>query len=249
LAREPSGTAPEDAFFREVDEEVRKDQLAGFWNRYGRWIVIAIGLGLVALAGFLWWREEQVRKVGVLSEEFSAAQQGLELGNAKAVQEIERFATGDYGGYTVLARFTRASRAVENGDNAAALSGYRALAADRKLPQPLRDLASIMAVRVEYDTLAPAEVVTRLKPLAQPGAPWFGVAGEMLAVAYVNEGKPDLAGPIFAAISSDETIAPSLRQRAQQLAASLGSLPDADVSSPPASAADAPATGATTGKN
>lgn len=243
LAREPSGTAPEDVFFREVDEEVRKDQLAGFWSRYGRWIVIAVGAGLVALAGFLWWREEQIRKVGVLSEEYSAALQGLEIGNAKAAQEIDRFASGDYGGYTALARFTKASRAVENGDNATALAEYKVLAADTKLPQPLRDLATITAVRVEYDTLAPADVVTRLKPLAQPGAPWFGVAGEMLAVAYMAEGKPELAGPIFAAISSDETIAPSLRQRAQQLAASLGSLPDV------APAADAPAAEPTTGKN
>lgn len=243
MAREPSGTAPEDVFFREVDEEVRKDQLAGFWHRYGRWIVIAVGAGLVALAGFLWWREEQIRKVGVLSEEYSAAQKGLEIGSAKAVQEIDRFASGNYGGYTALARFTKASRAVENGDNAAALAEYKALAADTKLPQPLRDLATITAVRVEYDTLAPADVVTRLKPLAQPGAPWFGVAGEMLAVAYMAQGKPELAGPIFAAISSDETIAPSLRQRAQQLAASLGSLPDV------APAADAPAAEPTTGKN
>ena len=65
----------------------------------------------------------------------------------------------------------------------------------------------------------------------------------MLAVAYMAQGKPELAGPIFAAISSDETIAPSLRQRAQQLAASLGSLPDV------APAADAPAAEPTTGKN
>ncbi|MBB4633229.1 tetratricopeptide repeat protein [Sphingosinicella soli] len=249
MAREPSGTAPEDAFIREVDEEVRKDQLAGFWNRFGRWIVIVVGGGLVALAGFLWWREDQVRKIGVLSEEYSTAQQGLELGNAKAVEEIERFATGNYGGYTALARFTQASRAVENGDNAAALAAYQALAADKKLPQPLRDLASITAVRVEFDTLAPAEIVNRLKPLAQPGAPWFGVAGEMLAVAYINEGKPELAGPIFSAISSDETIAPSLRQRAQQLAASLGSLPDAEVPDAEVPADPVPAPVATTGKN
>ena len=122
MAREPSGTAPEDAFIREVDEEYRRDQLTGFWSRYGRWIVIAVGVGLVALAGFLWWREDQVRKVGVLSEEYSAALQGLEIGNAKAVEDIDRFAAGNYGGYTALARFTKASRAVENGDNAAALA-------------------------------------------------------------------------------------------------------------------------------
>ena len=249
MAKEPTGTAPEDAFIREVDEEYRRDQLTGFWTRYGRWIVMAVGAGLIALAGFLWWREDSARKVGVMSEEFSAAQQGLALGNAKAAEEIERFAGGDYGGYSVLARFTKASRAVQNGDNAGALGEYQALAADTALPKAMRDLAVLSAVRLEYDTLKPAEIIARLKPLAQPGAPWFGVAGEMLAIAYMNDGKPELAGPIFAAISADETIAPSLRQRAQQLAASLGSLPIpeiADTSPAPAGAADADAT---TGKN
>ena len=39
----------DDAFIREVDEEVRRDQLSQLWRRYGRWTLIAVGLFLVAL--------------------------------------------------------------------------------------------------------------------------------------------------------------------------------------------------------
>ena len=250
MAKEPASTSPEDAFIREVDEEYRRDQLTGFWTRYGRWLLIIIGLGLIALAAYLWWRDAEVKRTGALSEEYTAVQQGLEVGDAKAKAELERFASGDYDGYTLLARFTRASRAVENGDNTAALAEYRALAADGDLAQPLRDLATIKAVRLDYDTLPPAEAITLLKPLGKPGAPWFGVAGEMLAIAYMRNGKAELAGPIFAAISSDEAIGPTLRRRAQQMAASLGALPipqqiavtAASAPPPPASPVRAPAT-------
>ncbi len=224
MAKEPT-VAPEDAFIREVDEEYRRDQLAGIWTRYGRWILIVIGAGLVALAVFLWWREEQAKARGELSEQFSAALQGLGVGDPKAKAEIDRFAGGDLGGYTTLAKFTQAVQAADNGDTAGALAIYGALAADAGLPQPLRDLATIKAVRLEYDRLPPTKAAERLQPLAKPGAPWFGTAGEMLAIAYMRSGKPELAGPIFAAISKDETIAPTLRQRAQQMAASLGALP------------------------
>lgn len=228
MAKEPAEASPEDIFIREVDEEYRRDQLTSLWTRYGRGLLIVIGLALVALAAFLWWREEQVKQLGTLSEEFSAAQQGLVIGDTKAKSEIERFASGDFGGYTVLARFTEASRAAEDGNNVAALETYRALAADTGIPKSMRDLATVLAIRLEYDSLASEKIIAGLKPLAQPGAPWFGVAGEMLATAYMHNGQSNLAGPIFAAISADETIAPSLRTRAQQMAASIGSLPIPD---------------------
>lgn len=222
--------SPEDVFIREVDEEVRRDQLASFWTQYGRWLLIAVGLVLILLAAFLWWREGQVQAVGQASEQFSAAQRGLELGAPEAQAEIDRFASGDFGGYTTLAQFTKAQQAAANGDSAAAIAAYAGIAGDTRLPQPLRDLATIQSVRLQFDDLPPAKIVGQLRPLAKPGAPWFGVAGEMLALAHVRDGKPELAGPVFAAISRDETIAPSLRQRAQQMAASLGALAIPDSS-------------------
>ena len=65
-------------------------------------------------------------------------------------------------------------------------------------------------------------MVDRLKPLATPGNPWFGSAGELVAMAYLKQGKKDLAGPLFAAIAKDEDVPQSLRSRTRQLAGLLG---------------------------
>jgi hypothetical protein len=64
--------------------------------------------------------------------------------------------------------------------------------------------------------------VARLKPLAEPGKPWFGSAGELLASAYLKQGRKDLAGPLLAAIAKDQTVPASLRARTRQLAGLLG---------------------------
>jgi len=61
-------------------------------------------------------------------------------------------------------------------------------------------------------------VVDRLKPLAVPGNPWFGSAGEMVALSYLNMKKSDLAGPLFAQLAKDETVPPTIRSRALQMA-------------------------------
>src|SRR3546814_17020434 len=79
------------------------------------------------------------------------------------------------------------------GDNKAAIAQYKAIAADTRLAPPFRDLALIRQTALEFDTLQPQEVVDRLKPLATEGNPWFGSAGEMVAIAYMTLRKPALS--------------------------------------------------------
>ena len=61
-----------------------------------------------------------------------------------------------------------------------------------------------------------------LKPLAVAGNPWFGSAGEMVALAHLKQNKPELAAPIFAAMAKDKTLPESLRSRSIQMAGALG---------------------------
>jgi hypothetical protein len=96
------------------------------------------------------------------------------------------------------------------------------MAQDSSLDQPYRDLALIRQTTLEFEALQPQQVVDRLKPLAVEGAPWFGSAGEMVAIAYMKMRKPDLAGPLFAAMAKDASVPQSIRSRARQMAGLLG---------------------------
>ncbi|PTQ11553.1 hypothetical protein CLG96_08960 [Sphingomonas oleivorans] len=212
----------EDAFFREVDEELRREQLKGFWQRYGRILVALIVIGLAALAAFLWWQADRAKKAGLDSEQFTQAIADLNENKANAARsKLDPLVNSPRDGYRAAAKLTLAASAVEKGDMKGAAAAYRAVAADASLPQEFRDLALVRGTAVEFDTLPPAAVIDRLKPLAVAGNPWFGSAGEMTAMAHLKMNRPQAAAPIFAALQKDETVPETIRQRAQRMAALL----------------------------
>ena len=67
-----------------------------------------------------------------------------------------------------------------------------------------------------------AQVAAQLQPLAQPANAWFGSAGELLAMAYLEQGKRAEAGRLFAEIARTETVPNPIRSRARQMAGVLG---------------------------
>lgn len=214
---------PDDAFLREVDEEYRRSQLAALWKRFGGLAVAVLLLGLAALAGWLFWQDQQEKKAGEAGAALTRAIEQLEVGEgARARPVLEAMTRDGPGAYSGLARMVLANDALAGGDKPKARGLYEAVANDTALPQPLRDAALVKAVRVGFDQLSPAEVVAKLKPLAVPGNAWFGVAGELVAVAHFKAGKPELAKPILTALVKDETMSPSLRSRAAQLAIAAG---------------------------
>lgn len=51
--------AQQDGFLREVDEALREDQMVGAMKRYGKVVGAAIAVGLLGLAGYLYWDHSQ----------------------------------------------------------------------------------------------------------------------------------------------------------------------------------------------
>lgn len=219
-----------DAFLREVDEELSYDRLMGFLRHYGRLVLIVIGVGLAGLAGSLWWQGHQADIAGQQGEQLSGVIKDLSSGKADGVAaKLAPLAANGNEGYRASAKLLAASIAQERGDLPTAIAGFKAVAADSSLDQNWRDVALLRQTAAEYDTLAPDVVIDRLKALAIPGKPWFGSAGEMVAIAYIRQNKPNLAAPLFAQIARDKSVPPSIADRARQMASSLGVDVSADL--------------------
>lgn len=212
-----------EAFFREVDDALRQDQLASFWTRYGRWLIGLVVLGLAAFGGWLFWNHQAEQKAAEKGEEYSRLLDTLQAGDkAQAKKQAVALAAADQPGYRASALLIQAALALEDRDTKAAIAQYKAIAADEALAQPYRDLALIRQTALEFDALPPQQVIDRLKPLAAEGNPWFGSAGEMVAIAYMKMRKPELAGPLFAAMAKDKGVPETIRTRAVQMAGLLG---------------------------
>ncbi len=229
MAKAPDNNTPEgpskseEVFLREVDDAVREANLQDFVQRYGIAIGAVVLVALLALAGWLFYDYRQDQSAGVRSEEYIAAIDNLKAGNVDAAEkELDPLTSADEDGYRAAALLLKAAIASEKSDAASAGKAYQQVLDDADLPQPFRDLALVRKTALEYDTLKPDVIVSRLKPLAVPDNPWFASAGEMVAIAYINMGKKDLAGPLFAQLGKDENVPPTVRSRAVQMAGVMG---------------------------
>jgi hypothetical protein len=216
-------SAQEDVLLREVDEAVRQDQYADAAKRFGRPALVAVAIVLALFGGYLFWENRQTAAKEADSEKLVSALDQVERGNlASGSTSLQAVIADGNPGAKAAAQLLQAGIAMESSKPNDAAKLYEQVAADGDAPQALRDLATIRAVAARYDTMKPADVVARLKPLAVPGNAFFGPAGELVAMAYLDQGNPAEAGAVFAAIAKDDETSDSLRSRSRQMAGLLG---------------------------
>ncbi len=212
-----------ETFYREVDEELRKEQLGGLWKRYGALAVGGLVLLLAAIGGLIWWQNHRQAQAGERGETLIAAFEDVQARRLKEVpKQLDAVAAEGSSGYRAAALLTKADVAIQENDLKAAAQKFKTVADDGKVAEPYRQLALIRQTAVEFDTLPAAEVIRRLQPMAQAGNPWFGSAGEMVALAHLKQNQPARAAPIFAALAKDQNLPASIRSRALQMASALG---------------------------
>jgi hypothetical protein len=236
----------DETFVPEVDEELQRDQLIGFWKQWGRWLVGGVVAAMLAWGGWLYWTHQKTEAAGVEGEKLTGVIENLSANKVDATTaDLAALAKSDAKGYRAAAMMTQAVVALTKKDTKFAIATYGKVAADTSLSQPWRDLALVRQTIVEFDTIKPETVVSRLKPLAIPGNAWFGTAGELTALAYAKMGKNDLASKMFAEIAKDQTVPESIQSRAEAMASSLsGAAPmtGAGTGAPTTAAATAGAT-------
>jgi hypothetical protein len=212
-----------ETFVKEVDEELRRERLNQFVSRYGWAIVAAIILLLGSVGGYLWWQARSAAQAEAQGESLLNALDTMESGNRNAAAAtFNTLAESDVEGYRVAALFARANNQVAANQIPAAIATLRGIADNQDFAEPYRQAALVRQTSLEFDGLQPQVVIQRLGPLARPNLAWFGTAGEMVGIAHLKMRRPDLAGPLFAAIGRDVNVPPSIRTRAIQMAGSLG---------------------------
>ncbi|MEO7365831.1 MAG: tetratricopeptide repeat protein [Sphingomicrobium sp.] len=212
-----------ETFLREVDEDLRRDQLRTMARKYAPLLIAAVVLLLAAAGGWLFWQDKQNKAAAADSEALAQVYTDIGAGKVESVPpRLDALAEGGSDAVRASALFTSAAVAIEQNDRPLAIAKYNEVANDKGLPEPYRNLGLIRATTLEFDSLKPDQVIARMEPIAKPGNPWFGSAGELTAMAMIKQGKNLQAGQLFAAIAADRQVPESIRTRAVQIAGSLG---------------------------
>lgn len=206
----------DESLFREVDEEVRKEQIAKIWERYGN-VFVGLSIGIVVavagLKGWQWLEHKQAEMAG--SAYFAAAtlQEDQETGKARAA--FEALAKGSHTGYATLARFRVADALAAQGKRKEAVKAYDALAADSSLDKSMRDVARVRAAYLLADSASANALAKRLSGLDAKGSAWRNMVNEIIALASYRAGDYGDADRRMNEVMASPDLTPAARQRAQ----------------------------------
>lgn len=207
--------------FREVDEEVRREQLKRLWDRYGLVMIAAAVLIVAAVGGWRAYQWYEAKRAAESGAAYEAGQQLAQDGkHADAAAAFARLAQQGTAGYRVLARLREAEELATT-DAKAAVAAFEAIAADSGAPPLLRDVAMIRAGFALVDQAPLAEVSRRIEPLAAAGAPFRHSARELLALSAWRNGDMAAARRWGEAAMADAEAPADLRTRMDVLLALL----------------------------
>jgi hypothetical protein len=199
--------------FREIDEEVRRDQAAAIWKKYGNLFIAIAVLAVLGVAAWQYWQHRENEASQAVGARLEAALKSSRDGNGAEAETLLKDLIGNAPvGYRQVARFRLAAETAKR-DPAAGAAAFEALAGDASIEQLYRDLARLRAGMLNVDLKPYAEIKPALEPLATPQGVWRYSAREMLGIAALKANQFDEAGRWFDAIVTDPAAPQVLRQR------------------------------------
>lgn len=208
--------------FREVDEEMRQENLQRIWSKYKVLIIAAVVALLAGTAGYVGWQEYTARQRAAEAERFTAALTISGQENAEqAIRDFGAIAGDARYGYAALASLEQAGLLAEAGDLQGAIAVYDALAAKSDVAQPFRDLAIVLAGYRRLEAGDAAGATTSLSGLVGGNTPWRHLAREISALAAEKQGNRAEARSQLRHLVDDTEAPAGVRARAAEMLQAL----------------------------
>ena len=203
--------------FREVDEDVRRDEALKFWEKYQNYFIVLAAIIALGSGGYRLydnWRLGQAQAAGATYQ--AALTLARDNKGVEAEAALSELAANSTVGYRTLAALRLAGERGKR-DPAAGAKAFDQLAAQSSLDPLLRQLARIRAAMLVADTASLADLSARVAPLAAAGEPFRHSARELLGLAALKANDLAAAGKWLDQIATDTEAPAPLRDRALAL--------------------------------
>jgi hypothetical protein len=211
-----------DSLAREIDEELRREQMLKLWDAYGTYVIAAAFLVIAGIGGYKYYEHRRAQAAEAAGAKLAMAAreaaQDKKAESQKALEDIAKTAPANYG---VLARLRLAAAEREAGKTAEAAAAYEAIAKGSGVDSLLADYAQLQAATLKLDSANWTDMQNRLAPLAADGNAWRFSARELLGLAAQKAGKLDEARTEYQRLLNDRGTPPSIAERARIMLAML----------------------------
>ena len=211
-----------DSLAREIDEELRREQLLKLWEKYGTYIIAAAALIIMGVGGMKYYEHRRTQAAEAAGVRFVGAIKELaDKKDAEALKALEDIAGSAPAGYATLARLRLAGADRTEGKIAEAVAAYDAIAKERGVDALLADYARLQAAMLRLDTASFTEMQNRLNDLVVEGGAWRFTARDLLGLAAYKAGMADEARQQFQKLLADRGAPPGIADRARMMMAIL----------------------------
>ncbi len=241
-----------DSLLREVDEELRRDQMQKIWERYSGLIFGVAALIVVGVWGYKFLESRRISAAETAGAEFAAASQlAANSKNDDAQKAFEKIAASGPSGYAALAKLQVAGAQAKAGKSAEALATFDALAKEPGTDDLLKSFAQLQAASLRLGEADFTEMQNRLNSLVGDASPFKTTARELLGFAAFKGGKFEEARKHLEPLLIDPAASRAIQERIKIVMAQItaAEAPAAPVTTPsaapPAAATDVTAPAAT----
>lgn len=215
----------QDSFIREVDEDLKNDNLKKLWEKYGLYIIIGVVFILTITVSFETFKVLHEKKNQTWSDKYAYAL-NLQLQGRynESLNLLNEIVEHKHDVYSDLAKVQISNVYFEKGDSEKAIAELENIINDKNMNQKLKDISIIKLASYKLDTAPKDEIVTLLSPLAKSDNSWTNIAKEMLAMLEIREGNVEEAKKIYEEILSYPNLPEVLKFRVQDMLSVLNDI-------------------------
>lgn len=212
-----------DAFIREVSEDVKNDQLKEIWKKYGLWIVLGVAAILTIAVSWETIKAKRIEKSAELTETFAYAVSLQNQGKYdQALAIYERIEKDGHEIYGDVAKLQISNIYFEQGKVVEGVRLLEEIVNNKKVNKDLHEMSAIKLATYKLDVAPKEEVLALLTPIATSQSSWANIAKEMSAMLYIREGDLVQARAMYQSILDSADADEDLRARVKDMLSTLG---------------------------
>lgn len=208
----------EDAFIREIDEELKNEKLKKIWDKYGLFIILFVVVVISATVSFETFRSWNEKRNQEFSDTYAYA---LNLQNqgryAEAMETLEKLQKSKKAVYSNIAEIQMANILMEQNKVEEAIAILENVVATKDFNPQMKQIAIIKLASYKLDYAPSQEIQDMLAPLVSENGVWTNIAKELLAMLAVRENDFERAKSLYQEISVAGNTPDSLKARAQDM--------------------------------
>ncbi len=214
-----------DSLLREVEEEIRREQMQKIWERYNVLILGGAALIVLAVGGYKLLENRRITEAEARGAEFTAA---VQLSNDKktdeAVAAFQKIANSGSSGVASLAKLHIAGAQLKAGKTDDALAAFEGLANDASADQLLKNYAQLQVATLKMSTSDFTDIQNRLTPLAAESSPFRTSANELLGIAAFKAGNLEIARKHLEPLLIDPAASQAIQERIKIILAEIAAM-------------------------